>query len=86
MPLTGGGHYIWEARFIANRIKERIGLEGFEPRVMQAHRRVQPFECLGTIAPLRVDRGVVVGSAVALRCLEFCEFSLRIGVPAVCWA
>jgi hypothetical protein len=39
-----------------------------------------PLECLESIAPLRIDRGVLVRRAIALCCLQFRKLGFRIRV------
>src|ERR1700733_10818560 len=53
-------HHRLKARLIAQGVQERVGLHELKSRVAQAHRRVKPFERFGAIAPLRVDRDVLV--------------------------
>src|ERR1700739_2873846 len=72
----------WEARLVTQRIEERIGLEEFEPGVAQAHRGVEPLERLGVLAPLRVNRGVLVSPGLPERGLDFRQFDFCIGVPS----
>src|SRR5579863_57209 len=71
-----------EARLLAQGVQERIGFQVFKARVPQAQRRLEPFERLRPIAPLRIDRGVLVGRPFAHRCLQFRQLGFCIRVPA----
>ena len=59
-------HHCFEARLLAQGVQERVGLQNLQARVTQPQRRLKPFERLGPIAPLRVDRGVLVRRGIAL--------------------
>jgi hypothetical protein len=47
-----------EARLLAQGVHERVGLQILQARVPQPQRRFEPFERLGRVAPLRIDRGL----------------------------
>src|SRR6266446_9190459 len=47
-----------EARLVAQRIEERVNFRVREIRVPVPHRRLEPVERAGRIAPLSVDVGV----------------------------
>src|ERR1700730_18608552 len=59
-------HNSLKARLLAQGVQERIGLEVHQTRVPQPQRRLEPFERLRQIAPLRIDRGVLVRIGIAL--------------------
>src|SRR5262249_34634304 len=71
-----------EARLLAQRIEQWVGLHVHEPRVTQARRGLEPCERLGAIAPLRVDLSVLVGGGLAPIRLYSSELGRRTGVPA----
>jgi len=58
-----------KARLLAQGVQERVGLQILQARVPQPQRRLEPFERLRQIAPLRIDRGVLVRRSIALCCL-----------------
>ena len=60
-----------EARLFSYRIHERIGLQVRQARITQPQRRLEPFERLRPIAPLRVDRGVLIRRGIAQCALIF---------------
>ena len=70
----------WKRGSLRKRIQERVGLQELQARITHAHRRLEPFERLGAIAPLRVDRGVLVRRVIALRRLQFRKLGFRIRV------
>ena len=61
----------------AQRIHEQIGLQVDQSRAAQAHRRVEPLERLRAIAPLRVDRGALVGGGIGCCSLDLSRASQR---------
>ena len=69
-------------RSLRKGIQERVGLQILQARIPQPQRRLEPLERLGSIAPLRIDRGVLIGWGVAEGCRQFRKDSFRIGVPA----
>src|SRR4029453_9142102 len=71
-----------EATLLAQGIQERVGLQILQARIPQPQSRLEPLERLGSIAPLRIDRGVLIGWGVAEGCRQFRKDSFRIGVPA----
>jgi hypothetical protein len=54
-----------ETWFFAQRVHEGVGLKVHEACIPQPQRSFKPFERLGYIAPLRVNRGVLVGGFIA---------------------
>src|SRR5260370_12189061 len=54
-----------EARLVAQRIEERVNFRVREIRVPVPHRRLEPIERAGSIAPLRVDVGVSLGQPIS---------------------
>jgi hypothetical protein len=75
-------HHRLKARLLAYGIQERIGLEVLQTAVPQPPRRLEPFERLRPIAPLRIDRGVLLRIGFAPRRLQFRKLSFRICVTA----
>src|ERR1700722_8054251 len=71
-----------KARLLAYGVQERVGLEHLQTRVAQTPRRLERFERLRPIAPLRIDRGVLVRRGIALCRLQFRKLGFRIRVPA----
>jgi len=74
-------HDCLEAWLLAYRVHERVGAEALQAGITQLKRRLEPFERLRLIAPLRVERGVLVGHDIAKECFQFRNFSFRICVP-----
>ena len=60
-----------EARLFAQGVQERIGLQVLQARIPQPQRRLEPFERLRPLAPLRIDRGVLVGLGIACAAFSF---------------
>ena len=84
-------HSIWkpqlpldrlEARLLAQRVHEGIGSYVYQAWVTRPQRRLEPFECLRPITPLRLDRRVLIGWGVAEVCRQFRKLGFRIRVPA----
>src|ERR1700722_12806958 len=63
--------YRLKPRLFAQGVQKWIGLEAHQARITQAQRRLEPFERLRPIAPLRVDRGVLVRRGITLCALYF---------------
>src|SRR6516162_4598732 len=74
--------YVLETSLLAQRIQERVGLQILQARISLPQRRLEPLERPGSIAPLRIDRRVLISWGVAEGCRQFREDSFRIGVPA----
>jgi hypothetical protein len=74
-------HHRLKARLLAQGVHERVGLQMHQTRIPQSPRRLEPFERLGPIAPLRIDRGVLLRRGIALFCLQFRKHSFRIRMP-----
>src|ERR1700689_1266682 len=77
----------WKLQRPLNRLKSplltqgiqvRFGLEGLQARIPQPQRRVERFERLCPIAPLRIDRGVLVRCGIAIFRLQFRKLGFRI--------
>jgi hypothetical protein len=66
-----------KARLFAQRVQEWVGLQKVQAWITQPPRRPEPFERLRPIAPLRIDRSVLVRPAVAVNRLgdAMSEFS-----------
>src|SRR6516164_5573544 len=71
-----------EAALRAQRIEERVGFQKDQAGVTHPHGGIEPLQRLGYIAPLRIDRGVLVGRAIAKRRLDFRQLCFGIRVPA----
>ena len=71
-----------EAWLFPQGVQKLVGLQELQARITQPHGGVKPLERLGQISPLCIDRGVLVGARIALRCLELLKLSFRIGVPS----
>src|SRR5215813_1396354 len=69
-----------ETRLLAQGIQERVGLQELQSGITQADRRGEPFKRLVPIAPLRIDRGVLISAGVAPPCPVLCEYGLCVGV------
>lgn len=69
-----------KARFLAERIEQRVDLKEHEVGVTLALRDFQPFERSRDISLLRVHLGVGVGFCIAIRCSGFGEVRLSVRV------
>ena len=67
---------------MAQGVEERICFHVSPARVAGPCGGIQPLERLGSVTPLRVDRGSLAGRDVAQPGLYFFQLRGRIGVPA----
>jgi hypothetical protein len=71
-----------EARLLVQGVEQRVGLQKLQARIAQPQRRLEPFERLRQVTPLRIDRGVLVRLGIALCGLQFRQLAFRIRVSA----
>ena len=69
-----------ESRLVAQRIQEIVDLQCDQARIVQAQTFLEPFERLGSVAPLRVDLGVLVCAPVAVPGLQGLEYRGGVGM------